>query len=79
MDIKVGDTFKHSLNGVDFTVKRIVNDMVILESRDRNNQILTGVNSLKLESSYLKKENKELETRLSTAFPPPYFQATGNI
>ena len=59
MDIKIGDTFKSSSDGVDFAVKKIVNDMVVLESPDRRRQILTGVNSLRLNSFYLKKE-KEL-------------------
>ena len=60
MDIKVGDTFKNSSDGVDFAVKKIVDNMVVLESPDRKRQILTGVNTLKLKSFYLKKENKEL-------------------
>jgi hypothetical protein len=60
MDIKVGDTFKSSSDEVDFAVKKIVNDMALLESQDRKRQILTGVNTLKLRSFYLKKENKEL-------------------
>ncbi len=45
---------------MDFEVKKIVNNMVVLESPDGKNQILTGVNTLKLKSFYLKKENKEL-------------------
>ena len=60
MDIKVGDTFKSSGDGVNFAVKKIVNDMVVLESPDRKRQILTGVNTLELESFYLKTENKDL-------------------
>ena len=60
MNIKVGDTFKSSSDGVDFEVKKIVNDMVVLESPDRKRQILTGMNILRLNSFYLKKENKEL-------------------
>jgi hypothetical protein len=64
MDIKQGDFFKDSTDGVDFIVKKIVRDKIILESQDGKRQILTGVNSLKLKSSYLKKENKEFETRL---------------
>jgi hypothetical protein len=60
MDIKNGDIFKQSSDGVNFVVKKIVNDMALLESQDRKRQILTGVNTLKLESFYLKKENKDL-------------------
>ncbi len=60
MDIKVGDTFKSFLDEMDFTVKKIVKNMVVLESPDRKKQILTGVNTLKVKSFYLKKENEEL-------------------
>jgi hypothetical protein len=60
MDIKVGDTFKSSSDERAFAVKKIVNDMVLLESPDRKRQILTGVATLKLKAFYLKKENKEL-------------------
>jgi len=60
MDIKNGDMFKKSIDGVDFVVKKVVNDMAVLESQDGKRQILTEVNTLKLKSFYLKKENKDL-------------------
>ncbi len=60
MDIKQGDVFRNSTDGVDFIVKKIVDDVAVLESQDRKRQILTGVNTLKLESFYLKKEKKDL-------------------
>lgn len=60
MDIKVGDTFKISSDETAFAVKKIANNMVLLESPDRKRQILTGVDNLKLKAFYLKKENKEL-------------------
>jgi hypothetical protein len=60
MKIKEGDIFKNSLDGVDFAVKKIVNDMAVLESQDKRRQILTEVNTLKLGSFYLKKERKDL-------------------
>ena len=60
MRIKEGDTFKNSSDGVLFAVKKIVNDMVVLESQDRQRQILTGVNTLKLKSFFLKTENRKL-------------------
>jgi len=60
MDIKDGDMFKKSIDGVDFVVKKVVNDMAVLESQDGKRQILTEVNTLKLKSFYLKKENKDL-------------------
>lgn len=60
MNIKEGDMFKKSSDGMVFSVKRIVNDMAVLESQDKMQQILTWVNTLKLKSFYLKKESKEL-------------------
>ncbi len=60
MKIKEGDMFKRSLDGLDFAVKKIINNMAVLESRDRRTQILTEVNTLKLKSFYLKRENKNL-------------------
>ncbi len=60
MDIKVGDTFKSSSDEMAFAVKKIVNDMVLLESPDRKRQILTGVATLESKAFYLKKESKEL-------------------
>jgi hypothetical protein len=60
MKIKEGDIFKKSLDGVDFAVKKIVNNMAILESQDRRRQILTEVNTLKLKTFYLKEERKYL-------------------
>ena len=59
-DIQVGDTFRSFSDKLDFTVKKIVNNMVVLESPDGKKQILTGVNTLELRSFYLRKENKEL-------------------
>lgn len=52
--------FKKSLDEVDFAVKKIVNNMLALESQDREREILTGVNTLKSKSFYLKKESNEL-------------------
>ena len=60
MKIKEGDIFKKSSDGVDFAVKKIVNDMAVLESQDRRRQILTEVNTSKLGSFYLKKERNDL-------------------
>ena len=60
MEIKVGDTYKTFSDEMEFTVKRISNNWVVLESPDKKKQILTGVNNLKINSFYLKKEKKEL-------------------
>ena len=59
MNIKEGNIFKSVLGSGDFIVKKIINKMVILESQDGKRQILTGVDTLKLKSFYLKKEDKE--------------------
>jgi len=60
MNIKEGDIFQSSIGSGDLIVRRIVNNMVVLESQDGKRQILTGVDTLKLKSFYLKKEDKEL-------------------
>ena len=60
MEIKVGDTYKTFSDEMEFTVKRISNNWVVLESPDKKKQILTWVNDLKVNSFYLKKEKKEL-------------------
>ncbi len=60
MNIKEGDILKKFLDGADFAVKKIVNDMAVLESKDRRRQILTEVNTLRLKSFYVKKERKDL-------------------
>jgi len=62
-----GDMFKKSSDGVDFAVKKIVNDMAVLESQDRRRQILTEVNTLKSGSFYLKRRTEIYETRHSIA------------
>ncbi len=55
MDIKQGEIFKNSTDGVNFIVKKIVNNMVVLESQDGKREILTGVDTLTSTSFYLKK------------------------
>jgi hypothetical protein len=60
MNISNGDTFTHSSDGVDFVIRKIVNDMVVLESQDGERQILTGMITLNSKSFFLKKEDKEL-------------------
>jgi len=75
MDIKNGDMFKKSLDGVDFVVKKVVNDMAVLESQDGKRQILTEVNTLKLKSFYLKKENKDPRNKIfDCPFGHPIFK-----
>ena len=56
MDIKQGEIFEHSTDGVDFVVKKVVRNMVVLETRDGERQILTGIDTLTSTPFYLKKE-----------------------
>jgi len=46
MNIMEGDVFRNINGGVDFIVKKIVKDMVVLQSQDGKRQILTGVSTL---------------------------------
>jgi hypothetical protein len=57
MGIRKGEVFRHSSNGVSLTVKKIVNNMVVLESQDGKREI--GLDTLKLKSFYLKEEQRE--------------------
>ena len=59
MNIRQGEIFRNSTDGVDFMVKKIVKDMVVLESQDRKRQVLTGINTLTSRSLFLKKEREE--------------------
>jgi hypothetical protein len=54
MKIKEGDKVKSDLDGKDYRVTRVVNDMVVLESMNEEKQILTGMDNLKI--FYKKKE-----------------------
>jgi len=58
MNIKEGDMFKKSSDGMNFAVKKIVNNMAVLESQDRKRQILTEVNILK---SLIPRQSRGLE------------------
>lgn len=58
METKQGDKVMSVLNGEDYTIKRIVNDMVVLESCNGKKQIMTELDSLKI--FYKKKEEAKL-------------------
>ncbi len=57
MKAKEGDIFKCMLDEAEYVVKRVVNNMVILESQNGAKQILTGVETLKIGSFYRKEED----------------------
>ncbi len=59
MQTKVGDIFKSALDKSDYIVKRIVNSMVVLETRDGQKQILTGIDSLAIKSFYQRKNEPD--------------------
>ena len=56
--MKEGDIFESVLDGAEFVVKRVVNKMVVLQSRKGDRQILTGVETLKTKSFYREKGKK---------------------
>ncbi len=53
--MREGDIFESLLDGLEYVVKSIVNSMVVLQSRRGNRQIITGVETLKIESFYREK------------------------
>jgi hypothetical protein len=57
MKVEEGNEVRSSLDGNDYTITRVVNNMVVLESKDGKKQIMTGVESLKL--FYKEKEEAE--------------------
>ena len=59
MEAKEGDIFKSTLDGAKYTVKKVVNTMVLLESQDGKKKIMTGVSSLSIKSFYEKKEETD--------------------
>ncbi len=50
--MKEGDIYESLLEGTEYVVKRIVNEMVLLQSREGNRQIITWVGTLKTKPFY---------------------------
>jgi len=48
MEVKVGDTVRSILNGMEYKVKKIVKSLAVLESQDGKSKIVTEVDALKL-------------------------------
>ena len=48
MEVKVGDTVRSILNGIEYKVKKIVKSMAVLESKDGKSKIVTEIDALKL-------------------------------
>jgi hypothetical protein len=59
MKTKEGDKFKNAGDGVEYVLRRIVDRMAFLESKDGKRQILTEVDNLKITSFYQKMELNE--------------------
>ena len=59
MQTKEGDQFKNAVDGVEYILRKIVNRMALLESKDGKRQILTEVGNLKINSFYQKMELNE--------------------
>ncbi len=55
MNITKGDVFRDISDGVDLVVKKVMNDMVVLQSRDGKRQVLTGMITLASQLLYQKK------------------------
>ena len=56
--MKEGDIFKNLLDGAEYVVKDIVNNLVVLRSRRGDKHILTGVETLGIKSFYMEKEKR---------------------
>jgi hypothetical protein len=56
--VKEGDIFESLLDGTEYMVKDIVNEMVVLQSTERDEQIITGIEALKIKSFYREKQKK---------------------
>jgi len=48
METKEGDTVRSILNGVEYKIKKIVEKLAVLESRDGKSKIITEVDALKI-------------------------------
>ncbi len=77
MNITEGEVFRNTTDGTDFIVKKIVKDMVVLESQDGKRQILTGVSTL-ISTPFYQKREKRHQTRHPTATAATGIDKEGN-
>ena len=61
MKTREGEFIKSCLDGMDYTIGRIVNGMVVLDSKSGNKQILTTIDTLNIRSFYQKIEQNEIQ------------------
>ena len=59
MTITEGEVFRNTTDGADFIVRKVVNDMVVLRSRDGKRQIITEMRTLTSTPFYQKKGEEE--------------------
>ena len=62
--MKEGDVFENLLDGTEYVVKQVVNIMVVLRLRKGERHIVTGVETLRIKSFYLKKEKRVNQSTL---------------
>ncbi|MGZ3559719.1 MAG: hypothetical protein ACXU97_11450 [Thermodesulfobacteriota bacterium] len=55
MNVTEGDIFKGKFDGAEYVVKKFVNSMVVLESKEGKRQILTRISNLSIKSIFQKK------------------------
>ncbi len=70
-DIKEGDEVRSDLEGQGYIMKRIVHSMVILKSKDGEEEVITGIDSLR--TFYKGKEGPNPSPRLPKnphVYPP---------
>jgi hypothetical protein len=61
MKMREGEIIKSRLDGMDYTIKRMVNGMVVLDSQSGNKQIITTIDTLNIRSFYQKIEGNEIQ------------------
>ncbi len=61
MQTREGEMIKSCLDGMNYTIKRIFNGMVVLESKNGNKQILAEIDTLSIRSFYQKIERNEIQ------------------
>jgi len=61
MQTREGEMIKSCLDGMNYTIKRIFNGMVVLESKSGSKQILTEIDTLNIRSFYEKIERNEIQ------------------
>ncbi len=67
-NIREGDEVRSDLDGQDYMIERIVHSMVILKSKDGEEEIITGIDSLR--TFYKKKEKPNPLPTLPKNSPP---------